>query len=144
MNWTGGRLHRHIKANTNEQVKTQKHHFAKARQEVQQPCSNPQPTLSILGKFQSAPTLTSSNPNRDSNGITDNARVGLSKVRDGVVVGGKSIVQGSNLAASIQDPRQALHTVFCASLTSTADRSKKPTLSTTLSMTFLPVRIGLV
>jgi hypothetical protein len=144
MNWTGGRLHRHIKANTNEQVKTQKHHFAKARQEVQQPRSIPQPTLSILGQFQPAPTSTASNPNHEFNGITSNARVGFSKARDAVPVGGNSRVQGSNLAASIQDPRQALHTLSRASLTCAAGRTKKPTLSSTLSMTFLPVQIGLV
>lgn len=144
MNWTGGRLHRHIKANTNEQVKTQKHHFAKARQETQYPRSIPQPTFSILGQFQSAPASTRSDPNHDFNGITSNARVGLSKVRDAVLVTGDSRVQGSNLTASIRDPRQALHTFSCPSLTCAAGRTQKQTLSTTSSMTFLTGQIGLV
>lgn len=35
MNWTGGRLQRHSKANANTTLKTQRQHFAKARLQQQ-------------------------------------------------------------------------------------------------------------
>src|SRR5271154_5310690 len=53
MNWVGGKLHRHSKANANAVVKTQKQHFAKARLEAQSGIAAPSPpAFSILdGRF---------------------------------------------------------------------------------------------
>lgn len=48
MNWTGGRLQRHSKANTNATLKAQKQHFAKARLQQHNGQSMPSPLSSTF------------------------------------------------------------------------------------------------
>lgn len=144
MNWTGGRLNRHIKANANERVRLQKQHFAKARQEIQYPSSATQPTFSILGQYQSAPSLTTSDFKHAHHRITSHARLGQSEILNPALIGANPRIRGSDQVASPQDLRQGLHTLSCPSLTCATGSNKTTTLSTTLSMIFLPVQTGLV
>ena len=59
MNWTGGRLRRHFKANANPALKNQRHYFAKARLRAQNGNTPPSPpSLSIFkGYDPSIPTI---------------------------------------------------------------------------------------
>jgi hypothetical protein len=50
MNWTGGRLQRHSKANANATLKAQKQHFAKARLQLQD--GRPEPSQLRLSPFK--------------------------------------------------------------------------------------------
>jgi hypothetical protein len=50
MNWTGGRLQRHSKANANATLKAQKQHFAKAR--LQQQNGRPEPSPLQVSAFK--------------------------------------------------------------------------------------------
>lgn len=52
MNWTGGHLHRHSKANSNTLLKSQKRHFAKARLRAQNTSSPSRPLISIHAQHQ--------------------------------------------------------------------------------------------
>ena len=63
MNWTGGRLQRHSKANANPALKKQRHYFAKARLRLQNGNAPPSPpSLSIFKGFDPAvPTIDPDN-----------------------------------------------------------------------------------
>jgi len=145
MNWTGGRLHLHIKANTNEQVRKQKQHFAKARQEIQHPASTPHPVFSILGEFQSVANFTTSNLKHDYHRSTADARLGQSEPLSSSLTGDNPRIRESPVAR-LQDLRQGLHTLYRPSLTSVAgpNPNKTATQSTPLSSIFLPGQTGLV
>ena len=66
MNWTGGRLQRHSKANANPALKKQRHYFAKARLRLQNGNAPPSPpSLSIFKGFDpAAPTVNTDNIHR--------------------------------------------------------------------------------
>lgn len=137
MNWTGGRLHRHIKANTNAQVKTQKHHFAKARQDVRRTRVAPRPNFSILRDFQTASTRESGVSGCEPESTTSNPCVRVSKVKDPTLVGERSRNQKPHL-----NSRQGLTHPSQTRLTHAAGRVTTTTLSTTSSTTCSPVQTG--
>ena len=66
MNWTGGRLHRHSKANANVLVKTQKQHFARARLQLQIGRPAPSLTFAILNGQTDDHGQVSKQPGYDS------------------------------------------------------------------------------